>query len=99
MIWTILHPEAIDMLGILPDFLNESDPRSAREQIGAKYIGGWHPLGRFEMLSTGKLKYPGDPPIDLIAEATFRDEIIRVYDCSWVAIIQPNGDFEVARIS
>jgi hypothetical protein len=44
------------------------------------------------------LCYPGDPPMPALAETRLREETIRVYDCSWVAIIQPDKRFEVCRL-
>jgi hypothetical protein len=101
MKWIIMHPQATtDMLGLVPTFLSDDDPRSAREQIDTNYAhgGGWCPLPRFRMLPDGRLSYPGDPPLTPLAETQLRDETIRFYDCSWLAIIQPDGSFEAARI-
>ena len=94
------HPKAnYEMLGYLPDMLSEDDPRSAREQLDANYRhgGGWSPFKGFTMTPTG-LKYPGDPPQRLLAETTLRDETIRFYDCSWVAVVAPDGSYEIARM-
>lgn len=96
-----LHPQATDeMIGFLPLFFSERDPRPAKEQAHANYGhgGGWDPMPGFTMLNDGRLKYPGDPPLPMIAEAHLRDEIIRLYDCAWVAIIQPDKSFEVCRM-
>lgn len=105
MNWALIHPRAsMDMLGNIPLFISEDDPRSAREQINANYIyGGWRPMGGFVMQSN-LLSWPagGDGPDNrpriLIAEARLRDETIRFYDGSWLAIIQADGTFEVSRI-
>lgn len=101
MIWTLLHPDAHpDMLGFLPGMLNENDPRPAREQFNSNYRqgGGWRPFKGFTMLPDGNLAYPGDPPMPLLAETKLRDETIRFYECSWVAIMQPDGSCEIARM-
>lgn len=94
------HPQATEeMLGYIPSFLSENDPRPAHEQINENYrFGGWQPFKGFRMLSNGNLQYPGDPQTRLIAETKLRDETIRFYEHSWVAIIQPDGSFEVARL-
>jgi len=100
MIWIMKHPRATpEMLGFIPQFLSEHDPRPAREQLDSNYRqgGGWEPLPGFTITEQG-LKYPGDPPMVLIAETTLRDEVIRFYDCSWVVIIQPDGSFEASRM-
>jgi hypothetical protein len=41
---------------------------------------------------------PGDPPLLPIAVTMLRDEEIRFYDHSWLAIVQPDGSLEVARV-
>jgi hypothetical protein len=96
MMWATLP--GVD-LGYLPSFLDESDPRSAREQINANYIGGWMEMKGMSMDSHGSLLYPGDPPLFPIAVAVMRNEKIMLYVGDWVAIVQEDGTFEVARIS
>jgi hypothetical protein len=98
--FTLKHPRAThDMLGYLPQCWDARNPQSAREQADANYShgGGWEPFHGFRMTNRG-LEYPGDPPMVLIAEAKLRDETIRLYDCSWVAIVQPDGSFEACRM-
>jgi hypothetical protein len=94
------HPRATyDMLGFLPQMWDARNPQSAREQANANYGhgGGWEPFHGFRMTNRG-LEYPGDPPQPLIAEAKLREETIRLYDCSWVVIIAPDGSFEACRM-
>lgn len=100
MLWKMMHPRAtLDMLGYLPQFLSEDDPRSAKEQLDKNYpFGGFQPFEGFTMLPDGNLAYPGDPPTILIAEAQLRDETIRFYQHAWVAVVQKDGSFEVARM-
>jgi hypothetical protein len=101
MIWTMIHPQAHpEMLGYIPFFLSEDDPRPAREQFDSAYQhgGGWSPFQGFEMLSDGNLKFPGDPVIPVLAETKLRDEVIRFYQHSWVSIIQPDGSYEISRM-
>lgn len=99
MIWVAKHPQfRPDMLGYIPTFLNEDDPRPVREQFNHAYSGGWRPFPGFEMLPNGDMAYPGDPPTELLAETKLRNETIRFYDCAWVAIVQPDGSFEVCRM-
>jgi hypothetical protein len=88
------------MLGFIPSMLSASDPRPAREQLNAAYGhgGGWDPFVGFEMNPDGSLHYPGDPPVLALAEAKLRDETIRFYEYEWVAVIQPDGSFEVCRM-
>jgi hypothetical protein len=81
-------------------FFDDNDPRPAAEQINEKYAhgGGWNPIPRFTMEADGTLRYPGVPPLPVLAEAIFRNELIRFYDHAWVAIMQPGGAFEVSRM-
>ena len=90
----------MEMLGYIPSFLSESDPRSAKEQLDGNYNhgGGWRSMPGFIMLPNGDLSYPGDPPYALLAETSLRGEVIRVYHYSWVAIVQPDGTFDVSRM-
>ena len=99
--FTLKHPRVTqDMLGFLPAFWDEGDPRSAKEQANDAYRhgGGWRTsTAKFTITDAG-LTYPGDPPMVLIAEAQLREETIRLYDGSWVAIVQKDGTFEVSRM-
>ena len=59
------HPEE---LGFLPSFIDQNDPRCARDQFDANYQhgGGWNPIQG----ATNKhmvLTFPGDPPFEPIA--------------------------------
>ena len=87
-------------LGLLPQFLDEHNPMTATEQLHVSYAhgGGWHPFQGFRMDAAGNLCYPGDPPLRPLAEAKLRDERIVLYERSWVAVIQPDGYFEVCRM-
>ena len=93
-------------LGLIPEFLDEKDPRPAKEQFAEKYAhgGGWHPIEGFNVTRRGHgnggivLKYPGDPALEPIAFWAFRDELIVVYPYALVAIFQAGGEYEVARM-
>lgn len=90
-----------DIVGYIPTFLSESDPRSAKEQIDTAYAhgGGWEPFNGFTMdKETGTITYPGDPPMKPAAIAKLHDETIVVYPYAWVAIFQKDGSYEIARI-
>lgn len=98
------HPEE---LGLLPDFIDQNDPRPAREQFDSNYQhgGGWHPISGFlqKRNKDGKpgivLVYPGDPPFHPIATWPLRHELIVVYRYGLVAIFNTqDGSFEVARM-
>lgn len=98
--WQLHHPRALDLLGFIPQFVTDADPRPAAEQFNEAYAhgGGWSPMGGWEMRTDGSIQYPGDPALAPVASAKLRDEEIFVYAHAWVAIRQPNGDFEVARM-
>ena len=101
MLWIKKDPRAsLDMLGFIPEFLSLDDPRPAREQINEAYShgGGWCKFEGFKMLPNGNIQYPGDPPVPLLFESHLRQEIIRVYQHAWVAIVQPSGIYEIARL-
>lgn len=95
------HPKAtLEHMGLIPEMLHDYDPRSAKEQLhdGYAHGGGWRPFSRFTMDSNECLCYPGDPPQRPIAELRLRDERIVLYEHAWVAVIQPDGSYEVCRM-
>lgn len=97
--WQPLVPDfRVEWLGIMPAFLDENDPRSAREQFAAKYCGGWSPSVRARITSDHVMQYPGDPDSPPLARTKFREETIVFYEYSFVAVIQPDGSAEVARM-
>jgi hypothetical protein len=99
--WKLLHPKMTEFdLGELPRFLSEEDPRPAAKQIDANYQhgGGWCPMRDFVLRDDNSIKYPGDRASKPIAEAKLRDETIFLYLFGFVAIIQPDRRFEVARV-
>ena len=98
--WELRHSRVtLEVLGRLPSFLSENDPRPAREQLDAGYkkFGGWKPFKGFTMTARG-LEYPNDPPQPLLAETRLRDEVVQLYKGSWVVVIQPDGNYEIARM-
>lgn len=103
--WTFDHPKAtLEHLGFIPEFLSEDDPRSAAEQINENYHhgGGWRPMAGWELDHTNRAITYGkdhiDPPYQPIAHTKFREELIVFYRHSWLAIVQPDGKYEVSRI-
>jgi hypothetical protein len=88
-----------DALGFLPYMISEDDPRPAREQLDERYRhgGGWIPIHGFSMADDYALSCPGDPPLYPFAMAKIRDERVLVYKNSRVAVVQPDGTFEVCR--
>jgi hypothetical protein len=100
--WEILDPHMhMGMLGFIPEFLDERNPKCAREQIDENYQhgGGWRPMKGFKMdPKTKRLSYPGDSPFMPLAKTRMNDEEIYYYPYSFVAIVQADGAFEVARL-
>jgi len=99
--WMLLHPKmTAEHLGLLPGMLDESDPRPAREQFDANYQhgGGWQPLNGHTLHENNVMTYPGDPPFKPVAVTYLRDEMILLYDYAFVAIVQPDRSYEVARM-
>ncbi len=90
-----------EQLGLLPYFIDPQDPRPAREQLDANYQhgGGWLPVAGFTRdPKSGDLKFPGDPSLSPIAFMRLRDEMVVFYPFAFVAIVQKDGSFEVARM-
>jgi hypothetical protein len=99
--WEMLHEKmTMEVLGFLPSFLHESDPRPAREQINERYRSSWFPITTpgIKLRDDNVILYPRDPPYVPLAQTRLRDELIVYYPHAFVAIIQPDRSFEVARI-
>jgi hypothetical protein len=100
----VLAPKTrFEDLGLLTLMLDDSDPRTASQQFDEHYCGGWFPSQGIN--GTGKMhptnftfSYPGDPPLRPIAMTKLRDEIVVFYDHGFVAIFQPDGKWEMARL-
>ncbi len=106
-IWYLMHPAMKpEMLGLIPDFIHDDDPRPAARQIDERYAhgGGWRPMPGWRFIPTDQsLQYlKGDDgpedPMPVLARCRFRDELICFYPHAWVAIIQPDDSFEVSRM-
>lgn len=98
---TYLHPRGHDLVGYIPEFLSVHDPLPAVQQLDANYKhgGGWRPIKGFKMdMKTHAIKYPGDPSYPPIAVIELRDEKIFVYPHAWVAVVQKDGSYEIARM-
>ena len=86
--------------GIIPSFLNEHDPRPARDQINDRYRGGWWPAPARMKFNpeTLALTYPGDPPFQPLSALYFRDERLLIYPGEWVVIVQPDETWQASRL-
>lgn len=103
--WTFLHPRMDEQrLGpYLPYFLDERDPRPAREQYNSNYkFGGWQPSAsgnaKVKLNEDNSFDYPGDPRQYPIAMTKLRDELILLFPGDFVMIVQPDRSFEMARL-
>lgn len=90
----------LEHLGYIPTFLSPQNTLSAKEQLDANYAhgGGWNPLKGWKLLEDDRIAYPGDNPLKPLAEMVVGVERVLVYPHAWVAIIQPDRSFEVARM-
>lgn len=101
LLFTLLHPRMThDALGLIPEWLDQADPRPIKEQLGENYdfAGGWRPIKGFTIDGEHALHYPGDEPLKPIATASIRDETIYAYPHAIFAIVQKDGTFEAARL-
>lgn len=100
----MVHPECEpDHVGFIPTFLDPLDPKPAKEQFDAAYVGGWRPVDTLKMRNTGKMelystKYPDDEPYPLLALFEFRDEKVLIWSHAWVTIVHKDGTYETSRM-
>lgn len=103
-VWIMLHPQATpEHLGFLPEIISERYSGTVAEQLKTNYAhgGGYSPFGKkawkFDP-NDQSLKYPGDPRLRPIASTKIREEQIYFYDSAIMAIVQPDGEFDVVRV-
>ena len=96
---TLLEPGmTLQTLGALPDMLEANDPAPAREQLGRRYQHGFRGRSGRYLDADDVLHFPGDRPYRPLAEMRMRDEIILIFEGSFVAVSAPDRSFEVARM-
>lgn len=95
-----LDSRCADYVGFIPTFLDEDDPRPAKEQFAERYVyGGWrHQEGFTVGNQRYSLQYPGDPPFNPVGVMRLREETIMIYRHGYVAIWQKDGTFEACRM-
>lgn len=92
-----------NLLGYLPGFFDEADPRPAQVQAHQNYAhgGGWFDAPKdlkLEATDDGMvLTYPGDPPQHLIAMSELRNETLLFFENDWLCILQPDASYRIAR--
>lgn len=77
-----LEPRAThEMLGPIPMFLSELDPRPAYVQLheNCAFNRGWQPFNGFTLNADNSISPADNPRHPLLAQAKLRDEIIRIY--------------------
>ena len=89
-----------EIIGPIPLWLDEEDPRPAREQLDEHYQhgGGWQPFKGFKLTKGWSIEYDGDEALKPLALMKLRDEVVAIYQYGWVMILQPNGSFDVCRM-
>lgn len=99
IVWTYINPMAPELVGFIPDFLHQTDPRPAAEQFAANYCGGWDTFKGFTIGGDFSLKYPGDPVMHPIMWCMSPSgERVFIYESGWTMVLQQDGNFEVARL-
>lgn len=95
----------MQVAGSLPQFFDETDKRGAVAQAHSNYAhgGGWQDFQGFTLKGAFKegaaqLNYPDDPPTREISRAKLRDELVIMFEHAWVAVVQLDGTFRVARM-
>ena len=90
-----------DGLGFLPGFLSLGDPRPAARQIDERYAhgGGWRPSSTIKYKPGGLIYLSlDDLTLGALAYADLRQERLFFYEHEYLAIVQPSGRAEIARI-
>lgn len=104
----MLYFDNLEAAGYLPLLLDPRDPRSPQEQLNETYAhgGGWNSFEGFTLQRNvggdGReyfsLHFPGDPPMREISRAQLRDKTIVLFQYSWLAVIEADGTYDVARV-
>lgn len=89
--------------GLIPEFLDEHDPRTVQEQLDENYAhgGGWNSFEGFT-LGSGPghytLSYPGDPVYRGVSRAQFRNQTLVLFQYAWLGIIEDGKLLDVSRV-
>lgn len=98
---SLSQEDLFNIVGEIPFWLDEMDPRPARDQLDDHYQhgGGWMPIQGFTLRKKDMaLCYPGDPDMMPLAYCALRDERIVFYPHAWVMVLQLDDTFEVCRM-
>ena len=100
----------LEAAGRLPLIFYDADPKRAKEQIISRYAhgGGWHPFEGFTLhsekcLGGALLTYPDDPDTREISRTTLHEgkkneELLILFEHSWIAVVQSNGEYKITRM-
>ena len=100
--WT--NPQCV---GYLPQIFLEDDPHTAQEQANTNYAhgGGWVSFMNkgFQLAGSADKKfyltYPGDPKTHELSRTTFHNQLLVMFEHSWVGIIEADNTLsDIARI-
>lgn len=96
-----------NVMGYIPAFLNLDDPRPAKEQIDDNYQhgGGWFETSsKYELIDWKKdgkciLHFTTYHERNReLSRCKIRDETLIFFEGSWLAIVQPDGKTNMARV-
>jgi len=105
-----MHWTNIPAAGRLPFIFHDADPERAKEQIISRYAhgGGWHPFEGFTLHDSSRvgvatLAYPDDPDTREVSRATLHEgeeneELLILFEYSWIAVVRPDGTYEITRM-
>lgn len=99
--WEMLVPGfTMEHLGLVPYWFDSEDKRTVRELIETYYQhgGGFRNIDGCTMAENQTIKYPGDPRMKPLAKMQHGDELVLMYDYAILAIVQPDGTFQVTRV-
>lgn len=90
-----------NLAGWIPSFLVADNKDNAQTQFNQNYShgGGWSPFSdKWVLHDDDSIEYPGDPTYKPLAYTYLHNQKVVVYPHAWVAIINPDKSFEVARM-
>lgn len=107
------HWSNMEVAGLLPEIILADDPRPAKEQFAERYAhgGGWNPMSNW-LYKPAQPGFPGgaslvynssDEEDDAeeypeVSRTTVNNETLILFECEFLAIVQPDGSFEVDRV-
>jgi len=98
-------------LGFVPRFFHVGDDRPASEQLEERYAhgGGFRPMEGFELdlnreaPLASRIIYPADEdgPEEVYRAVSYTligNELLIMFESSWLGIVQPDGEFAITRV-